>query len=131
MGFAFDPNFATNHYIYVNYTRSGDGATVIARYTWDGTNTANLNTAKIILTVPQPAANHNGGMIAFGSEQPNPYLYIAFGDGGGGNDQFNNGQNLNSLLAQDPAHRRTSSQRRNAVPRAERQPVRQYGESTP
>ena len=40
LGFAFDPNFATNHYIYVNYTRSGDGATVIARYTWDGTDTA-------------------------------------------------------------------------------------------
>jgi uncharacterized repeat protein (TIGR03806 family) len=95
LGFAFDPNFATNHYIYVDYTRSGDGATVIARYTWDGTNTANLNTAKIILTVPQPAANHNGGMIAFGSDG---YLYIAFGDGGGSNDQFNNGQNLNSLL---------------------------------
>ena len=97
LGFAFDPDFATNHYVYVNYTRSGDGATVVARYTWDGTNTVNLNTATIILTVAQPASNHNGGMLAFGPE-PNPYLYIAFGDGGGSDDQFNNGQNLNSLL---------------------------------
>ena len=31
LGLAFHPQFATNGYFFVNYTRSGDGATVIAR----------------------------------------------------------------------------------------------------
>jgi glucose/arabinose dehydrogenase len=92
LGFAFDPDFGIgNDFIYVNYTRIGDGATVVARYTWDPA-TPTAGNPKIILTVPQPASNHNGGMIAFGSDD---YLYIAFGDGG----DSSNGQNLDSLLA--------------------------------
>jgi glucose/arabinose dehydrogenase len=92
LGFAFDPDFAGgNHFIYVNYTRSGDGATVVARYTWDPA-TPTATSPKIILTVPQPAANHNGGMLAFGADG---YLYIALGDGG---SDPTNGQNLDSLL---------------------------------
>lgn len=97
LGLAMDPNFATNRFFYVDYTRTSDGATVIARYTWVGgaTDAASLSSEKVILVIPQPAANHNGGMIAFG---PDGFLYIAMGDGGGGNDQFHNGQNRNSLL---------------------------------
>ena len=96
LGLAFDPNFATNRFIYVHYSRRGDGATIVARYTWDAsTDVAVPSTEKIILVVAQPAANHNGGMIAFG---PDGFLYIALGDGGGANDQFRNAQNLNSLL---------------------------------
>ncbi len=39
LGLAFHPQFATNGYFFVNYTRSGDGATVIARYkTTEGNN---------------------------------------------------------------------------------------------
>lgn len=96
LGIAFDPNFAANRFIYAHYSRRGDGATIIARYTWDATaDAAALASEKIILVVAQPASNHNGGTIAFG---PEGYLYIALGDGGGANDQFDNGQNLNSLL---------------------------------
>ena len=32
LGLAFHPNYGTNGYFYVNYTRASDGATVIARY---------------------------------------------------------------------------------------------------
>ena len=49
-----------------------------------------------VLSVDEPACNHNGGHIAFG---PDGYLWIGFGDGGGANDMFNHGQNLDSLLA--------------------------------
>ena len=43
LGFAFDPDFATNHFFYVYYTRSADGATVDrALHVGSGTNTANL-----------------------------------------------------------------------------------------
>jgi glucose/arabinose dehydrogenase len=48
-----------------------------------------------IFTSPQPASNHNGGMIAFGADR---YLYIALGDGGGGGDTFGTGQPVDDLL---------------------------------
>ena len=44
----------------------------------------------------QPKIYHNGGTLVFG---PNDnYLYISSGDGGGANDPFNNGQDINTLL---------------------------------
>ncbi len=97
LGLAFHPQFAANGYFFVNYTRADDGATVIARYkTTNNSNTlGDANSERIILTIPQPFSNHNGGMIEFG---PDGNLYIGMGDGGSGNDPFNNAQNINSLL---------------------------------
>src|SRR3989442_1313867 len=56
LGLAFHPQFSTNRRFYVNYTRRPDGATVVAEYR-DGVE------QRILLTVPQPYENHNGGMI--------------------------------------------------------------------
>ncbi|MEZ4854210.1 PQQ-dependent sugar dehydrogenase [Flavobacterium sp.] len=97
LGLAFHPNYATNGYFYINYTRSSDGSTIIARYTRNATNPdiADASSAQILLTISQPYANHNGGTIAFGSDG---YLYIGMGDGGSGGDPLNSGQNLNSFL---------------------------------
>ncbi|GAC1356779.1 MAG: hypothetical protein NVSMB42_15650 [Herpetosiphon sp.] len=95
LGLAFHPRFASNGYLYVNYTdRRGD--TVIARFT-AGADHLQVDPAseKRILFQPHPAANHNGGMLAFG---PDGYLYAAMGDGGGAYDTFHNGQNRSSLL---------------------------------
>lgn len=50
---------------------------------------------RVLLTVRQPAGNHNGGMIAFG---PDGYLYIGLGDGGGAGDTFGTGQSTDDLL---------------------------------
>ena len=47
------------------------------------------------MMVDQPAANHNGGHLAFG---PDGYLYIGLGDGGGGGDSYGNGQDRGTLL---------------------------------
>jgi uncharacterized repeat protein (TIGR03806 family) len=98
IGFAFDPNWSSNHFVYVDYTRRGGGAIVIERYTWDGTNPAPANSKKTILEIPHPDdnANHNGGMLAFG---PDGKLYIGTGDGGVVDDVHHNGQNTSSLLA--------------------------------
>ncbi|WXG39983.1 MAG: PQQ-dependent sugar dehydrogenase [Candidatus Freyarchaeum deiterrae] len=98
LGLAFHPNFTTNHYFYVDYTAKNDGRTVIARYTVNQTNPdqANRSSEQIILEVPQPFANHNGGQLAFGPSDG--YLYIALGDGGSEGDPQGNGQNLSTLL---------------------------------
>jgi len=75
----------------VNYTRSGDGATVVARYrvSIGDANAADPASEEVVLTISQPFANHNGGQLAFG---PDGYLYIGMGDGGSGGDPLNNGQ---------------------------------------
>lgn len=96
LGLAFHPDFASNRYFYVYYNRAGRTITV-SRFT---ANSANPNTAdpaseKIMLSIPKPFDNHNGGSIHFGADG---YLYISTGDGGSGGDPNNNGQNRNSLL---------------------------------
>lgn len=97
LGLAFHPNYATNGYFYINYTRAGDGATVIARYSVSTTdaNVANASSGTILLTIAQPASNHNGGTIKFGSDG---FLYIGMGDGGFGGDPDNRAQNINDNL---------------------------------
>ena len=100
LGLAFHPQFATNGYFFVNYTRTGDGATVIARYkTTDATNAlGDPNSERILLTIAQPFANHNGGMIEFRNDNGVNNLYIGMGDGGSANDPGNRAQNINELL---------------------------------
>jgi glucose/arabinose dehydrogenase len=100
LGVAFHPDFATNNLLYVHYSaRSGetdfpDGQTVIAEYT-AGPTGVDVGTERVVLDVTQPATNHNGGSIVFGGDG---MLYIALGDGGGGDDQFGNGQDETTLL---------------------------------
>jgi len=88
---AFPPGFPAKQHFYVNYTRIADGATVVARYRVSAgdTNTADPASEEVLLTIPQPFSNHNGGQLAFG---PDGYLYIGMGDGGSGGDPLNNGQ---------------------------------------
>ncbi|EDP96182.1 PQQ-dependent sugar dehydrogenase [Kordia algicida OT-1] len=95
LGLAFDPNYATNNRFYVNYINNS-GNTVIARFTTSSNpDIADASSEEILLTILQPASNHNGGSLAFGNDN---YLYIALGDGGGAGDTQNNAQNLQSYL---------------------------------
>ena len=91
--FAFDPNYANNHFLYVEYTITGAGGspleTVIERYTTDPNdpNHALPGSHHFVLRQQSPVgpdfANHKGGQLQFG---PDGFLYFAFGDGGGAND---------------------------------------------
>lgn len=96
LGLAFHPNYKTNGLLYVNYTNNS-GNTVIARYTVDpaDSNKALSSSAQILMTIPQPYSNHNGGEVSFG---PDGYLYIFTGDGGSANDPQNRAQNLTERL---------------------------------
>jgi len=92
---AFHPEYAENGYFYVNYTdRSGGTRVERYRVSADG-NRADPASARLILSVEQPYANHNGGHILFG---PDGMLYIAMGDGGNAGDPQGHGQNRGTLL---------------------------------
>ena len=103
---AFDPDFATSGHFYVNYTAgTGAGETQIWRFSVDPANLSRAlpGSEVLILAIPQPYTNHNGGQIAFG---PNGKLFIGMGDGGGAGDPDENAQDpytlLGKLLRVDP-----------------------------
>ncbi len=95
LGLAFHPDYTENGSLFANYTNR-DGNTVVARFSV-GSEPARADPSSevVLLTIGQPAGNHNGGHLAFG---PDGYLYVGLGDGGGAGDQFGNGQNGNTLL---------------------------------
>ncbi|MFL5917450.1 MAG: PQQ-dependent sugar dehydrogenase [Gaiellaceae bacterium] len=90
---AFHPNYARNHRFYVNYTdRNGNTRVVEFR----SRNRRGLkSTARQLLFVRQPYANHNGGELQF---DRNGLLYVGMGDGGSAGDPNNNAQNPRSRL---------------------------------
>lgn len=97
LGLAFHPGFAQNRRFFVYYTRPGNPLTsVLSQFRASAANPDVAEAAEtILLEVPQPFTNHNGGQIAFG---PDGRLYVALGDGGGSGDPLGNGQNLGTLL---------------------------------
>ncbi len=97
LGLAFHPRYAENGYLFVNYTREGDGATVISRFrrSTGDPGRAEAGSEATLLVIPQPYSNHNGGDLAFG---PDGFLYVGMGDGGSGGDPDCRSQNRNDLL---------------------------------
>ncbi len=101
LGFAFDPEYATNRHLYIHYSHRperGKRRGVVARLTAVDGIAGPLAPAESeleILVVNQPWGNHNGGTIVFGADA---MLYLAFGDGGAANDPLKSGQNLQTLL---------------------------------
>lgn len=80
-------------YVYFNMTNLA-GDTEIREYRI-AANGIDASSERLVMTVNQPYANHNGGDIQFG---PDGHLYIALGDGGSAGDPQGNAQNLRSLL---------------------------------
>lgn len=99
LGLAFHPNYQQNGMFYVYYTANG-GANTVARYQVTGNPDVASSVGTLILSIPDSETNHNGGWIAFKPGDTLGYLYVATGDGGGGNDQHGatgNGQNLTTI----------------------------------
>jgi glucose/arabinose dehydrogenase len=102
---AFSPQYATDHRFYVDYTdRNGDTRVVEFR---SRHGRAVLASARQLLFIHQPYANHNGGQLQFG---PDGLLYVGMGDGGAEGDPQNRAENLHDLLGKllradpKPAH---------------------------
>ena len=101
LAIAFHPNYEQNGRFFVSYTAPptgtsscvarNAGASVIAEYRVSpNPDLADKSTKKVLLTIPQPFANHNGGLVTFG---PGGFLYLGLGDGGGGGDPCETAQN--------------------------------------
>ena len=90
---AFHPRFKENGLLFVDYTNKA-GNTVISRFQAKA-DSADPASEQILLTIDQPYANHNGGLVKFG---PDGFLYIGMGDGGSAGDPQNNAQNAQVLL---------------------------------
>ena len=118
LGLAFNSDYANNGKFYVFYmiensqTSFGSfgyplSSTIISEFTANvSAGTADVSTERILMTIPQPDMNHNGGELCIG---PDDMLYIALGDGGsagdtsassghGGHGPYGNAQNPSNLL---------------------------------
>ncbi len=96
LGLAFPPGFATKQRAYVYFTDTA-GTSRVYRIRVNASDPDSFDPAsmQLLLSIPQPYANHNGGQLAFG---PDGYLYLGFGDGGGAGDPGNRAQDLGVLL---------------------------------
>ncbi len=82
LGVAFDPNFATNNFVYVYYTTSAAPIhNRVSRFTASAANPDVVAAGSEVQLLNLPnlssATNHNGGAIHFGTDGK---LYIAVGD---------------------------------------------------
>jgi glucose/arabinose dehydrogenase len=90
---AFHPAYAQNHRFYVDYTDTNGDTRVVEFKSSNGVGLP--GSARQLLFVHQPYANHNGGQLQF---DKSGYLYVGMGDGGSGGDPENRAQNLKSRL---------------------------------
>jgi glucose/arabinose dehydrogenase len=96
LSMAFAPDYVLTGQFYVFYT-APDGALTVDEYRRSGSDPdlADPLSRRVVLSIPHPRGNHNGGQLQFG---PDGYLYVGTGDGGGTGDPDRAGQDLTTVL---------------------------------
>lgn len=93
LGIAFHPNFQNNRKFYVRYSSAPRKGTpegyhhtgILSEFmATEDLSSAISSSERILLEIPEPQSNHNGGSLAFGPKDG--YLYVGLGDGGGAGD---------------------------------------------
>ena len=89
LGVAVDPSFATNHYVYLFYTRNVTGSCAtgvdgarnrVSRFVLPDSNVIDAGTETVLVDgIRSFGGNHNAGDLHFGHDG---YLYVSTGDGG-------------------------------------------------
>ena len=98
LGLAFHPRFQTTGELFVYYSSREEPRTSIVsrfRVSPPGQGQPDAKSEEILMKIPQPFSNHNGGSLVFGHDG---FLYIALGDGGGRNDPMHHAQNLKTWM---------------------------------
>ncbi len=112
LGLVFHPDYATNGRFFIFYSaalkptdpQDFHSNARVAEFLVSATDAdkADADSQLVLLDVPHPQANHNGGQLAFG---PDGFLYVGIGDGGNANDVgtghtegVGNGQDTTKLL---------------------------------
>jgi glucose/arabinose dehydrogenase len=99
LGLAFHPDYATSRRLYTYTSEPAIAApdfstqppgvapnhqSVVTEWRTDAAGAIDPASARVLMRIDQPQANHNAGALAFG---PDRMLYISLGDGGAGDDQ--------------------------------------------
>ncbi len=112
LGLVFHPDYATNGRFFIFYSaalkptdpQDFHSNARLAEFVVSAADPdkADADSQQVLLDVPHPQANHNGGQLAFG---PDGFLYMGIGDGGNSNDvgtghteATGNGQDTTKLL---------------------------------
>ena len=95
LSLAFHPRYPQVRRVYVNFTNTAGDTRVVEYRVNEARTQAVVSTARILLRVNQPYANHNGGQVLFGMHG---HLFVPTGDGGSGGDPGNRAQTMRSRL---------------------------------
>ncbi|MEQ1874798.1 MAG: PQQ-dependent sugar dehydrogenase [Ilumatobacteraceae bacterium] len=84
LGFAVDPDFGANGFVYIYYTRSNASApggcvNRVSRFVMTGSTIARASEVILLDNISSNASNHNGGDLEVGNDG---FLYVAVGDAG-------------------------------------------------
>ncbi|CAN5655658.1 hypothetical protein BH10ACT2_BH10ACT2_02780 [soil metagenome] len=85
LGFAVDPDFGANGYVYVYFTRSkkgagyGDCVNRVSRFVMTGNTISRASEVILLDNISAVNGNHNGGDLEVGNDG---FLYVAVGDAG-------------------------------------------------
>ncbi|RYY58897.1 MAG: PKD domain-containing protein, partial [Chitinophagaceae bacterium] len=99
LGIQADPEFATNHFVYVYYSPTGISVDRLSRFVFEN-DKINLNSEKVMLDVKtdREICCHTGGSIAFG---PNRMVFLSTGDNSTPFDRPDEGINIHAFAPLD------------------------------
>jgi uncharacterized repeat protein (TIGR03806 family) len=103
LGMAFHPDWPAVQDVFLSYSAAAGPTGLqdrLSRFTLGVDGTIDESSEQVLISIDDPASNHNGGMIAFSpTDACRSCLYLGIGDGGNADGSFGTSQNKQTLLA--------------------------------